>query len=64
MADPAGKNAGALVVHGAIQVGKQEGVAGRQSDIGAVMVFPKKTGVFISGTGAGQTWLKDGGFEV
>ena len=51
MADPAGRNSGALVVHGAIQVGKQEGIAGRQSDIGAVMAFPKKTGIFISGTG-------------
>jgi hypothetical protein len=51
MADPAGRNAGTLVVHGAIQVGKQEGVAGRQGDIGTVMVFPKKTGVLISGAG-------------
>lgn len=55
MAEPAGRNAGTLVVHGAIQVGKQEDVAGRQGDIGAVMVFPKKTGVLYPVQQAGQT---------
>ncbi|MCZ4065141.1 hypothetical protein NB636_06045 [Oxalobacter aliiformigenes] len=58
MAEPAGRNAGTLVVHGAIQVGKQEDVAGRQGDTGAVMVFPKKTGALIFGA-AGQADLAE-----